>query len=66
MCCFVTGAPRVTWQGTLPLSRMGRPLMSASAMVPGPALVMIVSAAPIHSWTLSTNPTATTWLPPGH
>lgn len=37
-----------TWQGTLPLSRMGRPLMRASAMVPGPALVMIVSTAAIH------------------
>jgi hypothetical protein len=37
-----------TWQGTLPLSRMGSPLMRASAMVPGPALVMMVSTAAIH------------------
>lgn len=47
---------RRTWHGTLPLSRMGSPAMSASAMVPGPALVMITSDAPIHSWMLSTKP----------
>jgi hypothetical protein len=44
---------------------MGSPLMSASAIVPGPAFVMMVSTAAIHSCTLSTKPTATTWLPPG-
>jgi hypothetical protein len=37
-----------TWQGTLPLSKMGSPLMSASAIVPGPAFVMMVSTAAIH------------------
>mmetsp|Transcript_24416 Transcript_24416/g.62069 ORF Transcript_24416/g.62069 Transcript_24416/m.62069 type:complete len:209 (-) Transcript_24416:945-1571(-) len=54
-----------SWQGMLPLSRMGRPEMSASAMVPGPALVMMASLAAIHSWMLFTNPVATTLRPPG-
>lgn len=32
-----------SWQGTKALSTKGRPQMSASLMVPGPALVMMTS-----------------------
>ena len=42
------------------MSRMGRPLIKASAMVPGPALVMMQSEADIHSWMLFTKPCSRT------
>mmetsp|Transcript_21581 Transcript_21581/g.69771 ORF Transcript_21581/g.69771 Transcript_21581/m.69771 type:complete len:267 (-) Transcript_21581:322-1122(-) len=45
-----------SWHGMQPLSTTGRPVMSASAMVPGPALVMMASLAPIHSDMLVTKP----------
>lgn len=45
---------------------MGSPQISASAMVPGPALVMTTSEAAIHSWMLSTKPHATTRMPLGY
>mmetsp|Transcript_23950 Transcript_23950/g.65728 ORF Transcript_23950/g.65728 Transcript_23950/m.65728 type:complete len:235 (-) Transcript_23950:655-1359(-) len=44
---------------------MGRPEIRASAIVPGPALVMMQSHAPIHSWILLTKPVALTGMPPG-
>ena len=48
-----------SWHGMAPLSSSGTPRMSASAMVPGPALVMTTSEAPIHSSMLLTKPLAT-------
>mmetsp|Transcript_13700 Transcript_13700/g.29412 ORF Transcript_13700/g.29412 Transcript_13700/m.29412 type:complete len:237 (+) Transcript_13700:1130-1840(+) len=55
-----------SWPGTLPFSRIGSPLMSASAMVPGPALVTMTSQPAIHSCRLSTKPHATTLMPLGY
>ena len=53
------------WQGMKPLSTMGRPQMSASAMVPGPALVTMTLHADIHSAMLLTKPFTSTRMPPG-
>ena len=43
---------------------MGKPHMRASAMVPGPAFVMMVSHAVIHSAIFVTNPHTFTFSPP--
>ena len=53
------------WQGMKPFSRMGRPQISASAMVPGPALVTMTLHADIHSAMLLTKPSTSTRIPPG-
>ena len=50
-----------SWQGTNPLSSTGRPHIKDSAMVPGPALLMIMSLAVIHSGMLSTKPLIVTY-----
>lgn len=44
---------------------MGRPQISASAIVPGPAFVMMVSLAVIHSAMFVTKPHTLTFNPPG-
>lgn len=50
-----SGGP-LTWPGMKSLRIMGSPLISASAMVPGPALVMMQSQAPIHFSIWVSNP----------
>lgn len=59
------GTLPASWQGTKPLSRMGRPMMRDSTMVPGPALVMMMSQAAIHSSMLSTKPCTLMFMPSG-
>mmetsp|Transcript_43128 Transcript_43128/g.63302 ORF Transcript_43128/g.63302 Transcript_43128/m.63302 type:complete len:230 (+) Transcript_43128:496-1185(+) len=50
-----------SWPGRKEESMQGRPEMAASAMVPGPALVMMQSTAPIHSSMFFTKPLTTTF-----
>ena len=54
----------LTWHGMNPFKMIGKPHMRASAMVPGPALVMMVSHAVIHSAMFVTNPRTFTLSPP--
>mmetsp|Transcript_20950 Transcript_20950/g.67698 ORF Transcript_20950/g.67698 Transcript_20950/m.67698 type:complete len:206 (-) Transcript_20950:764-1381(-) len=63
---FLTKAPKplpstnltlpYSWPGRCELRRQGRPRVAASAMVPGPALVTMQSAAAIHSSMFCTKP----------
>mmetsp|Transcript_23670 Transcript_23670/g.73966 ORF Transcript_23670/g.73966 Transcript_23670/m.73966 type:complete len:216 (+) Transcript_23670:208-855(+) len=73
---FLINAPKPlsTTKSTLPASwpgrwddrRHGKPQQAASAMVPGPALVTIQSAAAIHSSMFSTKPRIVASTPSGH